>query len=79
MQVLLQEHVESAYLGRVYSVSTMLFTSVMPLSMLFFGPLAEVIRIEWMLLGSGTLILALGAAALLNKTLHAFGTAKIAA
>lgn len=79
VQVLLQEHVESAYLGRVYSVSTMLFTSVMPLSMLFFGPLAEVIRIEWMLLGSGTLILALGAAALLNKTLHAFGTAKIAA
>lgn len=51
--VLLQEHVESDYLGRVFSVYTMLMTSMMPVGMLIFGPLAEVISIEWILIGTG--------------------------
>lgn len=55
--VLLQEHVEEAYLGRVFSVLTMLSTSVMPLAMLIFGPLAEFVPIERILLASGALLL----------------------
>jgi DHA3 family macrolide efflux protein-like MFS transporter len=54
--VLIQEHVEENYLGRVFSILTMLMTSVMPLGMLVFGPLAELIRIEWILLGTGALM-----------------------
>jgi len=57
--VLLQEHVEEAYLGRVFAVLSMLSTSLMPLSMLLFGPLAELVRIEYLLLGTGALMLAL--------------------
>jgi DHA3 family macrolide efflux protein-like MFS transporter len=56
--VLIQEHVEEAFMGRVFGVMTMIFTSVMPLAMLLFGPLAERIRIEWMLLGTGALQIA---------------------
>jgi DHA3 family macrolide efflux protein-like MFS transporter len=67
--VLLQDHVEPAYLGRVFSILTMLSTSMMPLGMLLFGPLAEFVRIEWMLLGTGAIMAALGVAVLSNRHL----------
>jgi DHA3 family macrolide efflux protein-like MFS transporter len=67
--VLLQDHVEPDYLGRVFSILTMLSTSMMPLGMLLFGPLAEVVRIEWMLLATGVLMAALGVAVLANRRL----------
>lgn len=56
---LLQEKVEEDYLGRVFGVLGMISTSMMPLGMLVFGPLADVIRIEWLLLGTGVLIIVL--------------------
>jgi len=55
--VFLQEHVEESFMGRVFSFNTMLFTSIMPLGMLLFGPLAEVVRIERILILSGLLTL----------------------
>ncbi|KZE38813.1 MFS transporter [Bhargavaea cecembensis] len=56
---LLQEKIEENYLGRVFGVLGMISTSMMPLGMLVFGPLADVIRIEWLLLGTGVLIVVL--------------------
>ena len=67
--VILQEHVEEAYLGRVFSVMTMLSTSLMPLGMLIFGPLAEVVKIEWLLLGSGLCLLLLAFTVPFNRRL----------
>ena len=57
--VLLQEQVDPRFLGRVFSLFTMLMTSMMPLGMLVFGPLAEAVDIAWLLLGTGAVILAL--------------------
>lgn len=56
--VLLQEQVEPDYLGRVFSLFTMLSTSTMPLGMLVFGPLAEAAAIEWLLVGTGLAMVA---------------------
>ncbi|WP_424236869.1 MFS transporter [Bhargavaea ginsengi] len=56
---LLQEKVEEDYLGRVFGVLGMISTSMMPLGMLVFGPLADMVRIEWLLLGTGVLIIVL--------------------
>ncbi len=67
--VLLQEHVAPDYLGRVFSIFTMLMTSTMPLGMLIFGPLAEVVSIEWLLVGTGAAMLAQPAWVLLDRTL----------
>lgn len=67
--VLVQDHVEADYLGRVFSILTMISTSIMPLGMLLFGPLAEVVKIEWMLLATGALMAGLGLAALANRQL----------
>lgn len=57
--VLIQEHVEPEYLGRVFSVNTMLFSSAMPCGMLLFGPLAEVVKIELLLIITGVFMLLL--------------------
>ena len=50
------------YLGRVFGVMGMIGSGVMPLAMLLFGPLADVISIEWLLIVTGVLqvVLALG-------------------
>lgn len=57
--VLLQERVEENYLGRIFGVFGMISTSMMPLGMLIFGPLADLIQIEWLLIGTGLLLLVL--------------------
>jgi DHA3 family macrolide efflux protein-like MFS transporter len=54
--VLLQEKVDADYLGRVFGVMVMISSSMMPLGMLVFGPAADMIKIEWMLVGSGFLL-----------------------
>lgn len=67
--VLLQEKIEEDYLGRVFGVLGMISTSVMPLSMLVFGPVADFIRIEWLLLGSGFVMFIMGFILRTNKVL----------
>ncbi|MFS0575064.1 MFS transporter [Sporosarcina sp. 179-K 3D1 HS] len=57
--VLLQEKVEEGYLGRVFGVMGMISTSMMPLGMLLFGPIADFIKIEWLLVGTGIFIIIL--------------------
>lgn len=54
--VLLQEKVEADFLGRVFGVLGMISSSMMPLGMLVFGPIADLIRIEWLLIGTGFLM-----------------------
>ncbi|WP_419871188.1 MFS transporter [Candidatus Pristimantibacillus sp. PTI5] len=57
--VLLQEKVDPNYMGRIFGVFGMISTSMMPIGMLIFGPLADVIEIEWLLVGTGLLIIIL--------------------
>lgn len=66
---LIQEKVEGDYLGRVFGVFTMISTSMMPLGMLIFGPIADVVQIEWLLIGSGIIFFLLTLILLANKTL----------
>jgi len=54
--VLLQEKVEADFLGRVFGVQAMIASSMMPMGMLVFGPIADIIRIEWLLIGTGFLM-----------------------
>jgi len=54
--VLLQEKVEEDYLGRVFSVYGMIASSMMPIGMLLFGPLSDMVKIEWLLIVTGLLM-----------------------
>ncbi|SDI10003.1 MFS transporter [Desulfosporosinus hippei] len=67
--VLLQEKVEADFLGRVFGVLGMISSSMMPLGMLLFGPLSDIIMIEWLLIGTGLLMFIQGFFLLGNKVL----------
>ena len=67
--VMLQERVDEEYQGRVFSVQTMVTTSAMPLGMLVFGPLGDIVAIEYILIGSGILMFLIGGYFLNKKPL----------
>ncbi|WP_420846078.1 MFS transporter [Neobacillus notoginsengisoli] len=67
--VLLQEKIEEDYLGRVFGVMGMISTSMMPIGMLIFGPIADLIKIEWLLIGTGVFIILLAILLGQNKVL----------
>lgn len=71
--VLVQEKVEEDYLGRIFGVFGMISTSMMPIGMLIFGPIADVVKIEWLLIGTGVLIIVLAIFLVRNKTLIEIG------
>ena len=70
---LIQEKVLPDYLGRVLSVFTMLGSVIMPLGMLFFGPLADIININYIFLGTGAVMVFLGTLYFVSKTLRVAG------
>jgi DHA3 family macrolide efflux protein-like MFS transporter len=74
--VLLQEKVEGDYLGRVFGVLGMISSSMMPLGMLIFGPLADVVKIEWLLIGTGLLLFIQGFFLMGSKVLMEAGKPK---
>ncbi len=67
--VMLQEKVDKNYLGRIFGVFGMISTSMMPVGMLIFGPLADVVKVEWLLIGTGLLMLLLTVFFTRNKRL----------
>lgn len=66
--VLLQERVDDEFRGRVFSVATMLSTAAMPLGMMLFGPLGDLVSIESLLIVSGALMLGAGFVFLRQKS-----------
>lgn len=67
--VLLQEKVEEDYLGRVFGIMSMISTAMMPLGMLIFGPLADYIEIETLLIVTGIVLIVIAILYGRNKTL----------
>ena len=67
--VLLQEKVEEDYLGRVFGIMSMISTAMMPLGMLIFGPLADYVSIESLLIGTGIVLMIIAILFGRNKTL----------
>lgn len=71
--VLLQQRVEDAFLGRIFGVNTMVFSSLMPLSMLIYGPLADSMPVEHLMLVTGGLMALQTPVMLANRALQAAG------
>jgi len=72
--VMLQERVEPQYMGRVFGVMTMLNSSIMPLGMVIFGPIADYVAIEYLLFGTGAVMLIATAFMTQTKALLTAGT-----
>lgn len=74
--VLLQEQVEESFHGRVFGVLSMISSSVVPLSMLIFGPISDVVKLEHIFLITGTSITIIGIFFVRNKPLLDHGVPK---
>jgi DHA3 family macrolide efflux protein-like MFS transporter len=70
---ILQEKVAPEFLGRVMSVFTMISSLAMPVGIMVFGPLADVVSIDWLMIGTGCAIVILGALYISNRTLRLAG------
>lgn len=70
---LIQEKVTPDYLGRVLSVFTMLGSLAMPFGMLFFGPLADIVNINYIFIGAGAVMVFLGVIYFASKALREAG------
>jgi DHA3 family macrolide efflux protein-like MFS transporter len=60
---LFQEQVEPEFQGRVFGVEGIVTALAMPLGMLVFGPVADIVSVEWVLVLSGVLMILVTAAA----------------
>ena len=67
--ILIQEQVPEHMLGRVFSMIQIIASSVMPLGMVLFGPLADIVSIESIMIGTGVLTAILGIYIFTNKKL----------
>lgn len=70
---MLQEKVDSEFRGRVFGIMTMLNTSMMPLGMVIFGPIADYISIEILLIITGVITLITALCMIRAKALHKAG------
>jgi DHA3 family macrolide efflux protein-like MFS transporter len=68
MTTMLQTNTDSEYLGRVFSVLTMSTSLMMPLGMVLFGPLGDILKIEYLLISTSILIFAIGFIFAFDKT-----------
>jgi DHA3 family macrolide efflux protein-like MFS transporter len=74
---LLQEKVAPEFLGRVMSVFTMIASLAMPVGIMFFGPLADVVDLNHIIIATGTAIVILGVFYLSNRTLRKAGMPRV--
>lgn len=65
--VLIQENVDNDMQGRVFSIIDIIILAVMPLGMLLFGPAADLIKIEYIMIATGVLIMLFGSVIISKK------------
>ena len=72
---LVQEKTSPAMLGRVFSLLAVMFSGFMPLGMLVFGPLADVVRIQTLVIPCAVSTLLLGLSLVLTRDFYSEGLA----
>lgn len=58
--VLIQENVDPAFMGRVFSLVQIISAGSIPVGILLFGPLADIVSVEQLLLVSGAFLVVVG-------------------
>lgn len=77
--VMIQTNVENAYMGRVFSVLSMVSSLAMPAGMLVFGPLADIVSIDTLLIGTGIVTALLFWPLVLSRTIREAGRTRLPA
>ena len=74
---LIQEKVDPSMMGRVFSLLNVMFTGFMPLGMAIFGPLADIVRIQVLVIGCAVLIILLAINLVLSRSFYREGLAAL--
>jgi DHA3 family macrolide efflux protein-like MFS transporter len=69
IMAMLQSNIAREYMGRSMSTLMMMASLTLQLGMLLWGPLGDVVAIDWLLAGSGAVIAVMGLQFFFNKTL----------
>ncbi|MGN1096390.1 MAG: MFS transporter [Christensenellales bacterium] len=64
---MIQEKSDPSKTGSVFGVMSALYSGFLPVGMLVFGPLADLINLRWIMAGSGVLLIILSLTVILNK------------
>ncbi|MDD3865973.1 MAG: MFS transporter, partial [Candidatus Izemoplasmatales bacterium] len=70
---MVQEKTNPSMMGRVFSLVNVMFTGFMPLGMAIFGPLADVVRIQTMVIVCAVFIMILALSIILSKDFYSEG------
>lgn len=70
---MIQEKVDADYLGRIFSLLGIMFSGFLPLGMIIFGPLADVIKIQTLIIACGVALLVLSVSVLFPKDFYTDG------
>lgn len=73
---MLQEKTEPEMQGRVFGIASIVFSSFAPLAMAFFGPLADVVSIQTLMIITGIGMVLLGASVYFQKSFYNEGISK---
>ena len=60
---LIQEEAEAAMQGRVFGLLGSMYAGFLPFGMIVFGPLADILPLQWIMIGSGAALILIAAAA----------------
>ena len=55
---IIQENAESSMLGRVFGLMGAMYSGFLPVGMAIFGPLADILSLQWIMIGSGIALVA---------------------
>ena len=64
---MIQENAEESMQGRVFGLLGTMYSGFLPVGMAVFGPLADVIPLPWVMIGSGVVLVLLATCLLLKK------------
>ena len=70
---ILQMKIDPEYMGRAFSVNTMISALAMPIGMLVFGPVSDAIAIDWLLIGTGIGVAGLGVYMIADRVIREAG------
>ena len=67
---LIQEKTEVSMQGRVFGLMGSMYSGFLPVGMAVFGPMADMVPLQWLMIGSGAALIALAAFVQTNKAMR---------
>jgi len=73
---LIQENTKPEMQGRIFGFLGAMFSGFLPLGMVVFGPLSDIIQMKWLMIGSGIIIILISLLMVMSKEFYKAGIKK---